>query len=232
MRASMLLETDPAAAARHASGVLAHHPGHDAATLLLTTACRRLGNSSSALGIIEALAKAQPASALVQLELGRTYAACGRGAEARAALERALDLDPNLAEGWRELSEQRLLAADTAAADAAYTRYRRLAIDPPDLADAYAAYDQGRLETAQALVTQRLHAGTHEVAAFTLLAAIASRRGDDLAEEAALNHVLSQAPCDSSAREQLVRLMIRQGRTEEALPLTERLLAADPCNSG
>jgi tetratricopeptide (TPR) repeat protein len=232
MRASMLLETDPAAAARHASAVLKSQPGHDAATLLLTTACRRLGNSSSAVGIIEALANAQPASALVQLELGRTLAAAGRGVEARAVLERALELDGSLAEGWRELSEQRLLAAETASADAAYTRYRQLVIDPPDLADAYAAFDQSRMEAAEDLVRRHLREGTNKVAAFTLLAAIALRRGDDLAEEAALNQVLVQAPCDGAAREQLVRLMIRQGRTEQALPSIERLLAADPCNSG
>ena len=227
----MLLETDPAAAARHASAVLANHPGHDAATLLLTTACRRLGNSSSALGIIEALARAQPTSALVQLELGRTYAASGRRSEAQAALERAIELDSSLAEAWRELSGQRLLAGETAAADAAYNQFRTLATDPPDLAGAYAAFDQGRLETAEALVRRRLLEGTNEVAAFTLLAAIALRRGDDLAEAAALNEVLKRADCDGAAREQLARLMMRQGRTEEALPLIERLLAAEPGNS-
>lgn len=227
----MLLDTDPAAAARLAGEVLANDPGHDAATLLLTTARRRLGNSSSAIGIIEALAKAQPASALVQLELGRTYAAAGRNSEAKAALERALELDASLAEAWRELSEQRLLTDETAAADAAYTRFRKVATDPFDLADAYAAFDQGRLETAEALVRHRLSGGTNEVAAFTLLAAIALRRGDDLGEEAALKQALLQAPCDSTAREQLARLMIRQGRSEEALPLIERLLAAEPGNS-
>ena len=227
----MLLDTDPAAAARHAGAVLANHPGHDVAILLLTAAFRRLGNSTSAVEIIESLADTQPASALVQLELGRTYAAVGRRNESTAALERALELDSTLAEAWRELSEQRLLAAQTAAADAAYSRYRQLTVDPADLADAYAAFDSGRLETAQAVLTQRLQAGTHEVAAFTLLAAIASRRGDDLAEGAALDQVLLQAPCDSTARAQLVRLMIRQGRTEEALPQIERLLDAEPGNS-
>jgi tetratricopeptide (TPR) repeat protein len=231
MRASMLLDTDPAAAARQAGALLESHPGHDAASFLLTSACRRLGNSSGAIGIMEDLARAQPASALVHLELGRTYAACARNREAKAALERAVELDPNLADAWHELSAQRLQLGGTASADAAYTRYRRLAINPPDLADAYAAFDQGRLETAEELVRRRLQEGTNVVAAFTLLAAIALRRGDDLAEEAALSDALLQAPCDSTAREQLVRLMIRQGRTEEALPLLERLLAADSGNS-
>jgi tetratricopeptide (TPR) repeat protein len=231
MRASTLLETDPASAARQAGAVLQSHPGHDAASLLLTAACRRLGDSSGAIGIMEALACAQPASALVQLELGRTYAACARSPEAKTALERAVELDPNLADAWRELSEQRLHLGETAAADAAYTRYRRLATDPPDLADAYAAFDQGRPEAAEGSVRRRLREGTNEVAAFTLLAAIALRRGDDLAEAASLNEVLLRAVCDSTAREQLVRLMIRQGRTQEALPLIERLLAAEPANS-
>jgi len=227
----MLLDSDPVAAAQRAGAVLESHPGHDAASMLLSTACRRLGNSSEAIGIMEALARVQPESALVQLELGRTYAACGHGSEAKAALERALELDPNLAEAWRELSEQRLLAAETALADAAYTQFRRLATDPPDLADAYAAFDQDRLEAAEGIVRQRLQGGTNEVAAFTLLAAIALRHGDDLAEAAAINEVLLRADCDSSAREQLARLMIRQGRTGEALPLIERLLAAEAGNS-
>jgi tetratricopeptide (TPR) repeat protein len=231
MRASMLLETDPAAAARQAGAVLMAHPGHDAASLLVTEACRRLGNASSAVDIIEALARAQPASALVQLELGRTYAACARSGEALAALQRAVALDPDFADAWLELSAQQLLLGEQASADACYAWYRRLAGNPPDLADAYLAFDQGRLDTAVLEVQRRLRAGTNEVAAFTLLAAIALRHGDDRAEESALNQVLSRAPCDGTAREQLARLMIRQGRGDEVLQLTERLLAADPARS-
>jgi hypothetical protein len=94
---------------------------------------------------------------------------------------------PNLADAWRELSEQRLQLGEIASADAAYIRYRRLAADPTDLADAYAAFDQGRLETAESLARRRLQQGTNEVAALTLLAATAMRRGDDLAEAASLN---------------------------------------------
>ena len=231
MRASMLLETDPAAAARGASAVLLNHPAHDAASLLLSAACRRLGNSSSAVGIIEALADVQPESAIVHLELGRTYAACARTRDAKAALERAVELDANLADGWRELSEQRLLEGESAAADQAYAHYRRLATNPPELAEAYAAFDQNRLEASELQVQRCVRAGTNDVAAFTLLAAIALRRGDDLAEETHLNRILAQAACDSNAREQLVRLLIRQGRTEQALLLIERLLAVEPGRS-
>jgi tetratricopeptide (TPR) repeat protein len=228
MRASMLLETDPAAAAQLAGAVLKDHPGHDAATLLLTTARRRLGNSAGAIDIMEALGLAQPESALVQLELGRTYAACGRVREATAALECALKLDQSLADAWAELSQQRLLAGETAAADAAYIKYRGLTTNPPDLTDAYLAFDQGRLEAAEYLAQQRLQGGTNPVAALTLFAAIAARRGDDLAQESALNQALRLAPCDSVAREQLAQLMIRQGRIDEALELIERLLQSQP----
>lgn len=228
MRASMLIETDPAAAARCAAGILAAWPGHEAASLLLAAACRRAGEPAGAISALESLVLAHPRGALPQLELGRTYAASGRGADAKAAFERAVDLDPSLADAWCLLSAALFEAGDITAADAAYLTYRRLAHDPVDLADAYLAFDQNRLEAAETLAQRRLKAGTNEVAAFTLLAAIAWRRGDDLSEEAALNEVLRLAPCDGTAREQLARLLIRQGRIEKALALIDRLLSVDP----
>jgi tetratricopeptide (TPR) repeat protein len=228
MRASMLLETDPAAAARLAGAVLKAQPGHDAATLLLTTACRRLGDSASAVDIMEALGKLQPDAALIQLELGRTYAACGRVAEGIAALEQALKLDQTLVDAWSEVSKLHLLAGRTGAADAAYIKYRRLAGNPAELSDAYRAFDLGQLPAAELEARKVLRSGGSPVAALTLLAAIASRRGDDLGEELALDQILAQAPCDNAAREQLAQLQLRQGRTEEALKLIERLLVAQP----
>ena len=230
MRASMLLESDPAAAARLAGAILANFPGHEAANLLLAAACRRLGDSASAIGAIESLALAHPASALMQLELGRTYAIGGRNKEAVAAFERAVELDAGLADAWRDLSAQRLLAGDTAAADAAYSRYDRLAPHPQELMDAYVALDSKRLDAAEELVRQRLRQAPDNVPALRLLVAITSQRGDDVVAEAALDQVLRLAPCNTSAREQLAQLLIRQGRIEEALPLIERLLVAEPGN--
>jgi len=46
MRASMLLDTNPAAAAASASVILKSHPQHEGASLLLAAARRRLGDSA------------------------------------------------------------------------------------------------------------------------------------------------------------------------------------------
>ncbi|MGP8032792.1 MAG: tetratricopeptide repeat protein, partial [Steroidobacteraceae bacterium] len=96
VRAATLLESDPAAAARAAAAILASHPGHEAATLLLGTARRRSGDAQAAGEVLGTLAAGQPAVAVVQLELSRALHAQGRDGEALAALERALELQPDL----------------------------------------------------------------------------------------------------------------------------------------
>ena len=60
MRAALLLDSDPAAAAREAGAILAASPGHSEATLLLASACRRLGDAQAAAGILASLAAAHP----------------------------------------------------------------------------------------------------------------------------------------------------------------------------
>src|SRR5438034_10964306 len=106
MRAASLLETDPAAAARRASDILAASPAHSEAGLLLGAALRRFGDPAAAPTVLESLVAARPDSPLLHLELGRAYAAGSRGAEALAALRRAVQLDAALADAWRALAAQ------------------------------------------------------------------------------------------------------------------------------
>jgi predicted Zn-dependent protease len=136
MRASALLESDPAAAARLASAILAGSPGHPEAALLLATASQRSGDPAAARAQLESLVRAQPDSLTLQLELARSHAAGGRTTEAIAALQAALALNSGFADGWRELAAQRYLAGDEPGGDAAYGEYSRLATSPPELTDA------------------------------------------------------------------------------------------------
>jgi predicted Zn-dependent protease len=228
MRASMLLDSDPAAVARHASDIVAESPGHEEANLLLAAACRRLGDPATAIEVLASLTKTHPDSPVMQLELGRSYAAGGRGADALAAFQRAVEHDPAFADGWRELAAQQFLAGNTQGGDAAYLAYSRLAPDPPELADARVAITDNRLDAAEAMLHRHLAAGRRDVVAIRMLAGIAARRGDDQAAEKLLAECLELAPGYAGARHDLAGLLCQQQRIVDALPLVERLLATEP----
>jgi tetratricopeptide (TPR) repeat protein len=230
MRASMLLESDPAAAARLATGILEGAPGNEEASLLLATACRRLGDPATATAVLESLAHAHPASPVMQLELGRVHAAAGRRPEALAALQRAVELDAALLDGWRELATQRFLAGDTLAGDSAYAKYRELLPFSPELREASDALADGRLGAAEAVLRSRLQRTPGDVESLWLLAGVAVRRGDRATAERGLKDCLELAPGHAAARYDLARLFHREQRIDEALPLIERLLAVAPGN--
>ncbi len=230
MRASMLLDSDPAAAARHASDIVAKSPGHEEASLLLAAACRRLGRTATATQVLQTLCKAHPASPVMHFELGRSYAAGGAAADALAAFKHAVTLDAAFADGWRELAAQQFLAGNTQEGDAAYLTFSRLAQDPPELTDAHVAVTDNRLDAAEAIVRRHLGQSPRHVVALRMLADIATQRGDQRAAEKTLTECLEVAPGYAAARHDLARLLYQQQRIAEALPLIERLLATEPKN--
>ncbi|GAC1676120.1 MAG: tetratricopeptide repeat-containing sulfotransferase family protein [Steroidobacteraceae bacterium] len=226
MRASLLLDSDPAAAARRASDILAASPGHAEANLLYAAARRKLGDPAAA--ALEALADADRDTPLMQLELGRSYAASGRGGEALVAFRRAVTLDESLADAWRELAAMFFATGETRAGDAAYARYSRLAPDPPELSDAIIAVADNRLAVAEALLRQRLDQAPHDVVALRMLADTATRAGNYLEAERRLTECLKLAPGFAAARFDLARLLYTQHRNSEVLLEVERLLASEP----
>jgi tetratricopeptide (TPR) repeat protein len=228
MRAALLLETDPAAAARRAQLILGDLPGHPEASLLLATACCRSGEPAAAVAALEALPNPHRDTPSIQLELGRAYAAAGLTAEALAACRRAVALEPGLADGWRDVAMLAFVVGDARAGDAAYAHYRRLTPDPPELHDATSALRDERLDTAESLLQRRLREVPHDVVALRLLADIANRREEFEAAERLLQRCLDLAPGDAAARYDLANLLYTQHRHAEALPLLERLLAAEP----
>jgi predicted Zn-dependent protease len=228
MRASLLLESNPAAAARRASDMVASAPTHAEANLLLALAYRKLGDPAAAAQVLEPLAIAHPSSPVIQLELGRAYGASGRASAALAPLTLAVTLDANLTDGWHELAAQLFAAGDTQGGDAAYAHYSRLAPNPPELNDAIVALADDRLEAAEAMLQRRLRQAPHDVVALRMLADVAIRREDEAQAERHLTECLRIAPGYAAARFALARLLYTNQRIAEALALIERLLALQP----
>ncbi len=232
MRASALLESDPAAALRRASAMLELSPGHEAAQLLLATACRNLGDPARSQALLASLARSQPGSATLQLELGRACAAAGHNAEALSAFEAAVALDARLAEAWHGLAAQRFIAGDTRGGDLAYAQYDRLAPQPPELNDAAIALGDRRLDVAIGILEQRQQKAPEDVRALRMLATIARARDDNYESEECLARSLQIAPGYAAARFELATELCAQQRHAEAMPHVERLLASEPRNPG
>ncbi|MBV8496599.1 MAG: sulfotransferase [Gammaproteobacteria bacterium] len=230
MHATLLLESDPAAAARRAAAIPADSRAHSEAQLLIAVARRRLGDPAGAAAVLETLARIQPHSALIQLELGRAYAAAGRADEALAALEHSVGLDARLGDAWRELAALRHANGDTLAGDTAYAHYVRLAPQVNEHAEASGALAIGRVHVAEAILQRRLQQVPDDVAALLLLADAARRREDDATAERRLAECLAIAPGFAGARYDLACLLNEQQRILEMLPHLDRLLASDPGN--
>lgn len=228
LRASLLLDADPAAAADGARRILEWAPGHEAATILLATACRRIGDPGRAVAILESLCSAPQAPAALILELGRAYAVAGRPADAQAAFERSVACDERLADGWRELAAARFAAGDTPGGDAAYARYTRLTPSPPRFADALVALGERRLDAAEGFVRRELERTPDEPIAWRLLAEIAFRRDDYLGAVEHARAALQRAPGDGAARLVLARALSAEQETTAAFSEAERLLRVAP----
>jgi tetratricopeptide (TPR) repeat protein len=229
LRAAGLLDSDPAAAAREAAEILNEHPGHATALLLLGTARRSSGNPEAA-ETLAALAAAQPDYAPVQLELGKTFASQGRDADALASLRRAVELEPNLAEAWRELASLYAKLGDPLACDLAYVKFMLLASPEQHVAEAEFALANHRLEAAESLARIQLAKDSRDAAALRVLAAIAAEREDYVEADRLFAKCLQIAPGYSRARLDLVRTLLLQQKPERMLPLLERLLQSEPEN--
>ncbi|MGH8267428.1 MAG: tetratricopeptide repeat-containing sulfotransferase family protein, partial [Steroidobacteraceae bacterium] len=192
------------------------------------TARRSCGEAQAAAAAFAQLAAGQPDSALLQLELGRTLAAQGRDADALAALTRAVELEPNLPEAWRELAGLHAARGDPAACDLAYARFTRLALPEQRLAEAGVALANDRLAAAEALLRRQLAQSPQDVAAMRMLAVIAAERDDYVEAERLLGECLRLAPGYSEARFELARILNSQQKAAPMLPLLERLLALEP----
>src|SRR5258708_35002839 len=101
--ATALLGKDPARAAQQAHEILKIVPGHPLARLVLGSAHRISGRAQDALAGLEPLARDQPRSAPVHLELVIAPGEVGRSHNAVADMRPAVELKSDSPRGWRLL---------------------------------------------------------------------------------------------------------------------------------
>jgi predicted Zn-dependent protease len=230
--ARRLLDKEPRLAREQALEILKAVPGHPHARLILGAAQRIVGQTHAALEVLEPLAREQPQSAPVQLELAVACGEAGRPQDSVAALRRALLLEPRSPDAWRMLADQLDALGDPDAADEARARYIEAATRDPRLGAAASALVANDLPLAEARLRTHLKAYPTDVAALRMLAEIAGRLRRYADAQQLLERCLELAPGFDAARHNYATVLNRQGKAELALPQVQRLLAREPRNPG
>jgi predicted Zn-dependent protease len=230
--AARLLERDPGLAAEQAGEILRVVPGHPRARLIQGAAYRLAGRTQAALEVLEPLAREQPRSAPVFLELGVARGEAGRARDAVAAFCHALQLKPDSPDAWRLLADQRDAAGDADGADQARAHYIKAATQDPRLTQAAAALVENQLPVAEARLRSHLQGHPTDIAALRMLAEVAARLRRYSDAQGLLERCLELAPSFDAARHNYATVLNRQGKAAAALSQVERLLDKEPRNPG
>jgi tetratricopeptide (TPR) repeat protein len=230
--ARRLLGTSPELAAEQAREILNVFPGHPQARLILGAANRCAGRAQTAVEILEPLAREQPNSSAVHLELGVARGESGRGPEAIASFRRAVQLQPRSADGWRLLADCLDAQGDAQAADEARAHYLKAATQDPRLMEAAAALVENNLPVADARLRAHLRTHPTDVAALRMLAEVAGRLRLYKDAQDLLERCLELAPSFAGARHNYAVVLNRQAKPAAALPQVQRLLDKEPRNPG
>ena len=228
--AARLLESNPGLAAEQAREVLKAVPGHPQARLILGTARRLSGQTGAALAVFEPLAREQPRSAAVALELGIALGEGGRDSEAVAALRRAAQLKPDLPDAWRLLADHLDVTGDAKGAEHARALYLKAATKDSRLLKPALALVENNLAEAEALLRAHLKQYPSDIAALRMLAEVAARLRRYPDAEVLLARCLELAPTFAPARYNYALVLYRQAKSAQALSHIERLVASDRQN--
>jgi len=230
--AARLLQREPLLAAEQAVEILKVVPAHPGATLLLGAARRAAGNPAAALAVLQSLLAEHPTWAAAHYELGLTLSDLESPDDALSALRRAVELQPDLPDAWREIGDRLSLQGDTEGAHAAYARHIKASTKDPRLMSAAAALAENQIPQAELLLREHLKKYPTDVAAIRMLAEVAGRLGRNSDAENLLARCLELAPSFHAARYNYALVLHRQAKHPQALRQVEKLTADEPHNSG
>ncbi len=166
------------------------------------------------------------------LYLGAAEGLRGRGDAAMVALERAVRMQPSLAEGWRLLADHRAAAGDVTGADAAYANFLRYSAKDPRLMEAAVHLCEQRLHPAEVILRSYLLEHPTDVSAIRMFAELAARLGRYGDAEKLLERCLELAPSFTGARHNYALVLHRQNKLEPALAEIDRALLGSPNSPG
>lgn len=168
---------------------------------------------------------------MILLELARAYSGNGDESQAVETLRKAVELQPDLAEAWRELSMHLAKLGDVRGCDVAYGRYTALAPPDPGLLEPAGKLAENRLDMAEQQLRSRLQQAPEDAHAMRLLAEVVERRDRYDEAERLLRRCLELVPGYAQARYDLAYSLLKQQRPTLVPALIDRLLDADPDNS-
>ena len=198
---------------KHAAGLLASEPALAA---------------EQAREVLKVVPNHAPAAFL----LARASARLGRGDDAITALRQTVRLKPDHPEAWRLLADHLDAIGDTEDASAARLRHVKASTRNPELLQAAGAMVKKDLPRAEALLKAHLVKAPTDVAAIRMLAEVAARLGRDDDAIRLLERCLELAPNFQPALFNYATMLHRRNDSARALPVIEKLLAAEPRHPG
>ena len=187
------------------------------------------GLDAAAVVAFERAAHANPGASTLY-RLGTLLTRTGEKARARSAFERALALQPDLAEAHNDLGA--LLAQD-GDLDAAIVRFRAALAAIPDYPDAlnnlgYALLLTGRDQEARGLYEKALALQPDFPEALNNLGLLFGRAGDMDRAEKYFRDAVNRRADYGEANNNLALVLVRKGQTDGAIELLEGLLKRTP----
>jgi tetratricopeptide (TPR) repeat protein len=206
------------------------HPDHREALYLLAVAFRADKRFDEALSVLDKLRSAAPDYGRAWQEVGHNHRDCDRPAEAAAAYQRAVELNPGLAASWRFLAAARRRLGDDEGADVAEANFKRLGALPKELVAVTSMMHEGRIYKAEKLCRHFLQNNPHHLEGMRLLAAIGVRLNIYDDAEFLLESALEMAPDFDIARMDYVNVLQKRQKFERAFQEASRLRKRMPGN--
>ena len=171
-------------------------------------------------------------SASILYRLGSLLVKTGQKAEAKAALERAVELQPDLSEASNDLGT---LLAEDGDIPAAIERFRAALAVTPDYPDALNNLGYALLLTGQGAEARQLYERALELQpdfpeALNNLGLILGRQGDLDGAEPYFRKALQKRPGYGEAANNLALVLVNRGQPDDAIRLLQEFLEKNPAS--